>query len=76
LKAVDIFRSLLAAPAQSWDEPFSIDLPKAQTVSRRKVGLHALFHSQRHWAQLATLTRSAGFPSGFNGDLLLSSALV
>jgi hypothetical protein len=36
---------------------------------------HALFHSQRHWAQLATLVRVAGFPSGFKGDLLLSQAL-
>jgi uncharacterized damage-inducible protein DinB len=36
---------------------------------------HALFHGQRHWAQLATLVRVAGFPSGFKGDLLLSRAL-
>jgi hypothetical protein len=36
---------------------------------------HALLHSQRHWAQLATLVRVAGFPSGFKGDLLISQAL-
>ena len=41
-------------------------------MSRRKVLAHALFHSQRHWAQLATLVRAAGFPSGFRGDLLFS----
>jgi uncharacterized damage-inducible protein DinB len=78
LRSVEIFRSLLAAPAESWDEPFIIDLlgQEARTVSRRKVGAHALFHSQRHWAQLATLVRVAGFPSGFKGDLLLSQALV
>jgi hypothetical protein len=39
------------------------------------VAAHALFHSQRHWAQLATLVRAAGFPSGFFGDILISSAL-
>ncbi len=50
--------------------------PQARTSSRRKVMAHALFHSQRHWAQLATLVRAAGFPSGFKGDLLFSSALV
>ncbi len=46
-----------------------------RTVSRRKIGVHAPFHSRRHWAQLATLVRSAGFPSKFRGDLLLSPAV-
>ncbi len=77
LQAAAIVRGLLAGPVESWDEPFPIDfLPgKAHTVSRRKVAGHMLFHSQRHWAQLATLVRTAGFPSGFKGDLLFTSAL-
>jgi hypothetical protein len=37
---------------------------------------HMLFHSQRHWAQLATLVRSAGFPSGFKGDILFSEGIA
>jgi uncharacterized damage-inducible protein DinB len=49
--------------------------PEARTFSRRKALAHTLFHSQRHWAQLATLVRSAGFPSGFKGDLIFSPAL-
>jgi len=48
----------------------------ARSFSRRKIAAHALFHSQRHWAQLATLVRVAGFPSGFKGDMLISSALT
>jgi uncharacterized damage-inducible protein DinB len=79
LKAVEIFRGLLTAPDESWEETLTLDFdwipPEARTVSRRKVLAHALFHSQRHWAQLATLVRVAGFPSGFRGDLLFSSAL-
>jgi uncharacterized damage-inducible protein DinB len=79
IQAVEIFRGLLTAPDQSWEETFTLDFdwvpPEARTVSRRKVLAHALFHSQRHWAQLATLVRAAGFPSGFKGDLLFSSAL-
>jgi uncharacterized damage-inducible protein DinB len=77
LQADAIFRGLLAAPVESWSEPFTIDFipPKSYTVSRRKVAGHMLFHSQRHWAQLATLVRAAGFPSGFKGDLLMSAAL-
>jgi uncharacterized damage-inducible protein DinB len=78
--AAGIFRRLLDDPAQNWDEVFTLDVPwlpaSARTPSRRKVLAHTLFHSQRHWAQLATLVRAAGFPSGFKGDLLLSSALV
>ena len=79
-QAVKIFRTLLDDPAQNWDETMTLDFPwlppQARTVSRRKVLGHALFHSQRHWAQLATLVRAAGFPSEFKGDLLFSSALV
>jgi hypothetical protein len=45
------------------------------TMSRRKVMGHALLHGQRHWAQLATLVRNAGFPSDFRGDFLFSKAL-
>jgi uncharacterized damage-inducible protein DinB len=79
-QAVAIFRDLLAAPEQTWSEPFVLDFdwmpPEERTLSRRKIALHALFHSQRHWAQLATLVRNAGFPSKFRGDLLFGPALL
>jgi uncharacterized damage-inducible protein DinB len=79
-QAVQVFRTLLDGPAQKWNETLALDYPwlppEARKASRRKVAAHALFHSQRHWAQLATLVRAAGFPSGFRGDLLLSSALI
>jgi uncharacterized damage-inducible protein DinB len=80
LKAVEVFRSLLDDPALNWDENLTLDFPwlppGASTFSRRKIAAHTLFHSQRHWAQLATLVRAAGFPSGFKGDFLFSSALA
>ncbi len=79
-EAVKVFRTLLDNPALNWDEKMMIDVnflpPDARSFSRRKIAAHALFHSQRHWAQLATLVRAAGFPSGFKGDMLFSSALV
>lgn len=78
-EAIQIFGKLLADPSQDWEAPFVLKIPSippdARTVSRRKVLGHALLHSQRHWAQLATLVRLAGFPSNFAGDLLLSRAL-
>jgi hypothetical protein len=77
--AVEVFRTLLELPPQSWEETYVLDLksipPEARKLSRRKVAVHALLHSQRHWAQLSTLTRVAGFPSSFRGDCLFSSAL-
>jgi len=79
-KADAIFSGLLDDPNQKWEETMTFDFkflpPDARTFSRRKLFAHALFHSQRHWAQLATLVRAAGFPSGFKGDILFSSALV
>ncbi len=78
-QAVAIFRAQLAAPEQTWGEPYVLKIdwipPEQRTVSRRKIAAHALFHSQRHWAQLATLVRNAGFPSDFRGDLLFTLAL-
>ena len=78
-QAVQIFTGLLTAPDEGWEQDYILDMdwvpPEVRTMSRRKVAVHALFHSQRHWAQLATLVRNAGFPSGFKGDLLLSHAL-
>lgn len=78
-QAMEILRGLLGDPALQWDEKITLELPwmkpPKQAFSRRKLAGHTLFHSQRHWAQLATLVRAAGFPSGFKGDLLLSSAL-
>lgn len=79
LKAVQIFRTLLEDPAQDWSVAFTMTdgqlPPEIGTLSRRKVLGHALFHSQRHWAQLGTLVRAAGFPSGFKGDLLFSPSI-
>lgn len=79
-QAMEIFSELLNADDASWDEPYPVDLPhvfpEKHTVSRRKVALHMMLHGHRHWAQLATLTRAAGFSSRFGGDLLFSRALV
>ena len=78
-QAVQIIRTLLDDPTQNWDKTLTLDydwLPlHARTPSRRKIAAHALFHGQRHWAQLATLVRVAGYPSDFEGDLIFSSAL-
>ena len=74
-----IFDSLLSDGAWNWNQTVAMDydwLPiHARTGSRRKIACHALMHGQRHWAQLATLLRVAGFPTGFQGDMIFSSVL-
>lgn len=78
-QAAKIFAESLADPASDWDADYTLEVkwlpPEKRVISRRKALLHGLFHSQRHWAQLATLVRGAGYPSEFRGDLLFSSAL-
>jgi uncharacterized damage-inducible protein DinB len=75
-QAVKIFRGLLADPENNWSDPYILKFdwvpPDQRAVSRRKIAAHALIHSQRHYAQLATLVRNAGFPSNFRGDLLFA----
>jgi len=79
LEAVRILRSLLDDPDFDWTARLSLSAPflppERRTPTRRKAMAHLLTHGPRHWAQLATLVRVAGFPSGFVGDLLASSAL-
>ncbi len=78
-RAMTVYRNLLAAAEEDWTKPYVLEFDwvpvEARSVSRRKIAAHALFHSQRHWAQLTTLVRQAGFPSGFRGDLLFSMGL-
>jgi uncharacterized damage-inducible protein DinB len=78
-EAAEIYRRLLADPAQDWDLPLSLDVswlpPHARNPTRRKVLAHSLIHSQRHYAQLATLLRNAGFPSQIEGDLLFTQVI-
>jgi len=77
--ATEIYRNLLASPAHEWDETYTLDFDwipaDLRKPTRRKVAAHALFHSQRHWAQLATLLRQAGSPSTVRGDLIFSPVL-
>jgi uncharacterized damage-inducible protein DinB len=78
-QAVQIFRRLIDDPAEDWNATYTLNAnwipPDKRAMSRRKVLGHALLHSQRHWAQLATLVRTAGFPSEFRGDLLFTAGL-
>jgi len=78
-EAMGILRGMLSGDEAKWNESYALELPHifegTRMMSRRKIVLHELLHGHRHWAQLATLLRVAGFSSGFGGDLLFSRAL-
>lgn len=45
------------------------------TMTFRKCLAHALVHSTRHWAQMATTLRQAGYPQDWQHDFLFTSAM-
>jgi uncharacterized damage-inducible protein DinB len=46
-----------------------------QTASKRKILAHALLHGVRHWAQIATTLRRAGYKQDWQHDFLFSEAM-
>ena len=45
------------------------------TTSRRKLLVHVLLHGIRHWAQIATALRQAGYAQDWQHDFLFTEAL-
>jgi uncharacterized damage-inducible protein DinB len=45
------------------------------TSSKRKIFIHTLLHSTRHWAQLATALRVAGYKQNWPHDFLFTDAI-
>lgn len=58
-------------------EIISLQTVSAGTIqaSRRKLCVHILLHSIRHWAQMATLLRANGFKTEWPKDFLFSAAI-
>lgn len=54
---------------------FTIRSGRQLSVSRRKVFIHTIMHSIRHWAQISTLLRQNGFHLGWPQDFLDSPAI-
>ena len=45
------------------------------TASRRKMFVHTMFHSMRHWAQLATALRQKGFKQDWQHDFIFTKVM-
>ena len=61
---------------KKWDEMMSFPEPTDKmNASRRKCFVHAFLHGTRHWAQLATALRSAGYKQDWQHDFIFSPAM-
>jgi uncharacterized damage-inducible protein DinB len=70
-RAVTIFQQLLASDID-WSEPIDFVTRTAGTLhsDRKTILFHALLHSIRHYAQLASLTRQCGVKADWPMDYL------
>jgi uncharacterized damage-inducible protein DinB len=75
-RSLDLFRTVLADPTTDWagQMEFTTLTAGRRRSSRRTLLFHAMLHGIRHYAQLATLLRQAGYTPNIPGDYLLMDA--
>lgn len=72
------FRELLARYSDAeWKETLTFPTKTAGhiTASRRKIFAHAMLHSIRHWAQLATALRQKSYKQDWQHDFLFTKVI-
>ena len=77
-QAIQNLRSFVShADDAALQEIIALQTVSAGTLhaSRRKLFTHILLHSIRHWAQLSSLLREAGYKADWPKDFLFSEAL-
>ncbi len=72
-RATALFRQLLASDTFDWNEriEYMTRMMGPARSSRKTLFFHALFHTARHYAQLATLLRQHGVKPTWSMDYLL-----
>jgi len=72
-RAMELLRPLLERDAEWWETVLEMKTRSAGTLraSRRTTLVHALTHSIRHYAQLATLVRTHGVKHDLMADYIL-----
>jgi len=77
-KSLEDLRSFaIAANDSDWDGTLTFPTRSAGdlTASRRKIFIHTLLHSVRHWAQLSTHLRQKGFKQDWQHDFIASGVI-
>lgn len=78
-KARQMLREVLArASDQDWNEVvrFQTKTSGGLSATRRKMFAHALLHSMRHWAQLATALRQNGLKQDWQHDFIFTKTVA
>jgi uncharacterized damage-inducible protein DinB len=75
-QAIALFQTVVAEPGYDWEETISFQTRSLGTLAatRRTILVHALMHSIRHYAQLATLVRHHGIQPNWQMDYLSMGA--
>ena len=75
--AANLERFLAGTGDAALNEVFRMTTKSGHEIScsRRKLCLHVFVHSIRHWAQIGTIVRQHGFPSGWPQDIAASEAI-
>ena len=77
-KAFAKFRQFLdSAKEEDWKTVIEFPTRSAGTLSasKKKIIIHSLLHSVRHWAQVATALRVAGFKQDWQHDFLMTEIM-
>jgi uncharacterized damage-inducible protein DinB len=77
-KARVAFRDLLTRYTEAdWNEVVSFGTKTSGrlSASRRKMFVHTMFHSMRHWAQLATALRQNGLKQEWQHDFIFTEVM-
>ena len=76
MRATAIVRQLLADPTFDWSQELTFEIPNLGPLnaSRETYLIHLTMHSIRHYAQLATIVRKAGFEPNSRMDYLFTQA--
>jgi len=77
-QALENLREFLARSSDAaLGEEIAVQTVSAGTLhgSRRKLFVHVMLHSIRHWAQMTTLLREHGFTTDWAKDFLFSEAM-
>ena len=77
-KSLEDLRSFaIAANDSDWDGLLTFPTRTAGelTASRRKIFIHALLHSVRHWAQISTYLRQKGYKQDWQHDFIFSGVI-
>jgi uncharacterized damage-inducible protein DinB len=77
-RARDLYRRFLAQATSSelaTVQTFPTRSAGTLKASKRKMLVHAMLHSVRHWAQLAVLLREQGYATDWQHDFLMSNVM-